>query len=60
MGWEVANIHIGSRSPQDLAERLARLEREAGKGWLVEAAEAMMDCTRTDYKQWKKHVKRQG
>jgi len=60
MGWETANIHIGSRSPDDLAERLSALEREAGKGWLVQAAEAMIDCTKTDYKRWKTHVKRRA
>jgi uncharacterized protein (DUF2252 family) len=57
MGRETANIHIGSRSPEYLGERLARLEREAGKEWLIEAAERMVDSTRADYKRWKKHVK---
>ena len=57
MGWETANIHIGSRSPEDLTERLAALEREAGKAWLIQAAEAMIVCTKTDYKRWKKHLK---
>jgi hypothetical protein len=57
MGWETANIHIGSRSPDDLKERLERLEQAAGKDWLVEAAEAMIECTKADHKRWKKHVK---
>ena len=59
MGRETANIHIGSRSPEHLIGRLALLERTAGKRWLVEAAERMIDCTRSDYKRWKKYVKEQ-
>jgi len=57
MGCETANIHIGSRSPEDLAERLARLNRELGKGWLVQAAADMIDSTSSDHKRWRKHVK---
>jgi len=60
MGREAANVHIGSRSPGYLTERLALLERKAGKKWLVQAAEAMIDCTRADYKRWKKSLKPRG
>ena len=57
MGWETANIHLGSRSPDYVMERLARLELAAGKHWLVEAAENMIACTEADYRQWRKHWK---
>jgi hypothetical protein len=57
MGWETANIHIGSRSPDDLAGRLSALERENGKAWLVQGAEAMIACTKMDYKRWKKQMR---
>ena len=59
MGWETANIHLGSRNPDDLHERLERLEHVVGKNWLVEAAEDMTACTEGDYRQWRKHWNRQ-
>jgi hypothetical protein len=55
MGWETANIHLGSRSPADLRARLDRLERADGKSWLVQATEAMAAATRTDHKAWATH-----
>jgi len=58
MGWETANIHIGSQSPEDLTARLNRLEGKAGTHWLAEAAEQMHACTVADFKEWKKHRKR--
>jgi hypothetical protein len=60
MGWETANIHIGSRSPEYLTSRLSRLEQDAGKRWLVEATEQMHASTVADYKEWKKRSKEAG
>jgi hypothetical protein len=54
MGWETANIHIGSRSPEYLMDRVGRLQREVGKHWLTDAAEKMRACTVEDFEQWKK------
>ena len=52
MGWETANIHLGSRSivkavNQDLARR--------SKGWLDRAAEAMTKATKEDWNAWKEN-----
>jgi hypothetical protein len=52
MGWETANIHLGSRNPNDLGTRFEILERAVGKSWLVEAAEGMAASTRADHSQW--------
>ncbi len=53
MGWETANIHLGSPNAipavqADLAKRPAN--------WLQTAAEAMADSTERDWKIWKKAV----
>ena len=58
MGWETANVHLGSRSADYLKERLDRLEHVVGKDWLIEAAEDMTACTERDCKQWRKHWKK--
>lgn len=49
MGWETANVHLGSRKVikavrRDLAKRKA--------GWLQKAAKAMTMATVTDWKDW--------
>jgi Uncharacterized protein conserved in bacteria (DUF2252) len=59
MGWETANVHLGSRAPEELQQRLDRLEHAVGKNWLVKAAEDMTACTKADARQWRKHWKRQ-
>jgi hypothetical protein len=49
MGWETANVHLGTRPPQvhrDLAQRSSR--------WLEEAARAMVDAVVEDWWTWKK------
>jgi hypothetical protein len=50
MGWETANIHLGSRAAaaqitRDLAQRKAN--------WLRDAA-AMVHATTRDWKEWKR------
>jgi hypothetical protein len=51
MGWETANIHLGSRNKiaavkKDLAKRRGR--------WLHKAAKDMAEATRRDWKEWRK------
>ncbi len=51
MGFEVANIHLGTRGAQekiskDLAQRKGR--------WLFESARAMRKAVRSDYAEWRK------
>ncbi len=49
MGWETANIHLGSVRAKSL---LADLTKRKGK-WLEAAAEAMANATRKDWKAWR-------
>lgn len=52
MGWEVANVHLGSRRA---AKRvLEDLDKRPGK-WLKEAASAMTDRLAQDFEAWRKH-----
>jgi uncharacterized protein DUF2252 len=51
MGWETANIHLGTRKKtsalkKDLGARRGR--------WLHKAAKAMAEATRQDWKEWRK------
>jgi hypothetical protein len=49
MGWETANVHLGSRS----ARRLRADVRQRPKGWLTDAARAMSDALARDWKEWR-------
>jgi uncharacterized protein DUF2252 len=49
MGWETANIHVGTPTAKVLKDLLRRPRR-----WLERAAAAMADATVADWKQWKK------
>ncbi len=49
MGWETANVHLGSAGARVL---LADLERRP-KNWLVRAAAAMCDVVREDQVAWR-------
>lgn len=54
MGWETANIHLGSRE----AIRAVKQDlRKRSKGWLQKAAEAMTAAVRTDWERWKEGEK---
>jgi hypothetical protein len=53
MGRETANIHLGSRSRQDLETRLNRLNRD--RQWFSTATERMVACTRKDHAEWASH-----
>jgi hypothetical protein len=48
MGWETANVHLGSRRG---AEVLADLKQRRGH-WLHKAAARMVAATRNDWKEW--------
>jgi hypothetical protein len=51
MGWETANIHLGTFSARKSI--LQHLDEQKGK-WLHHAAEAMLDAVRSDWSVWKK------
>jgi len=55
MGRETANMHLGSRSPQELEASLKRLARD--ENWFSTATERMAACTRDDHAQWQSHEK---
>ena len=58
MGFETANVHLGSRSPGELQAAMDGLRRELGDGWLVTAAAKMEKATRKDHQAWLKYWKR--
>jgi hypothetical protein len=58
MGFETANIHLGSRSPGGLQKALERLRLDLGEGWLATATGRMEKVTRKDYLTWMKYWKR--
>ena len=58
MGFESANIHLGSKSPAELHAALARLTQELGRDWLRAATERMEKVTREDHSAWMKHWNR--
>ncbi len=49
MGWETANVHIGSAKPKTL---LTDLQKRKGK-WLHDAAALMVKATEKDWREWK-------
>jgi hypothetical protein len=51
MGWETANIHLGSRSAHALLVDLAAREGD----WLHQAAKTMLDAVEEDWESWRKH-----
>jgi hypothetical protein len=55
MGWETANIHLGSRAAisavkRDLAKRKGR--------WLHKSSKAMLKATLSDWKYWRRNWQR--
>jgi Uncharacterized protein conserved in bacteria (DUF2252) len=51
MGWETANIHLGSRAA------IARVKSHLAKqpaGWLFRSAKVMRDAVVTDWKDWRR------
>ena len=51
MGRETANIHLGSRTNQDLAERLGNLDQNL-HGWFPAATDRMVASVRKDHAKW--------
>jgi len=49
MGFETANVHLGSIKPGALAAGLKRLPR----GWLLESARAMRKAVSADWEDWR-------
>src|SRR4029079_18085102 len=58
MGRETANIHLGSRSRDDLETLLFSLDRIVS--WFPSATERMADCTRRDHAEWAKRFNDQS
>ncbi len=50
MGWETANVHLGSRRQ---VKRILRDLSRRGKEWLEPAAKAMVGATADDWADWK-------
>jgi hypothetical protein len=50
MGWETANLHLGSAKPKALRADLARRKQ----GWLRRAATLMQDAVAEDWEGWRK------
>ncbi len=50
MGWELANIHLGSAKAKTLLTDLKKRKH----GWLDVAAKAMHDATLKDWKSWRR------
>ena len=50
MGWETANVHLGSRDARTILQDL----NTRGVAWLHHAAQAMVESTRQDWEDWKK------
>jgi hypothetical protein len=49
MGWETANLHLGSRQTEKLLEDLDKRP----PNWLHKAAAKMVDATKTDWNEWR-------
>jgi hypothetical protein len=49
MGWEIANVHLGSRHPERL---IADIKRRRGN-WLHRGASAMVAATKADWAAWR-------
>jgi hypothetical protein len=49
MGWETANVHLGSGKAREIARHLAKL----APGWLTGAAGRMAEAVIAEWKSWK-------
>jgi uncharacterized protein DUF2252 len=56
MGFETANVHLGSVKAAVLSRDLAKRE----SGWLHKAAEEMFESTTRDWQDWRKHRETAG
>ena len=53
MGWETANVHLGSRKRIDSVSK--HLDNQKGR-WLFDAAKAMYRAIRSDWEKWAERV----
>jgi len=51
MGWETANIHLGTKTARKPI--LRHMQKQKGK-WLHAATEEMLKAVREDWKTWEK------
>ena len=51
MGRETANIHLGSCTSEDLAERVSNLDKHL-RGWFPAATDRMVASVRKDHSKW--------
>jgi len=53
MGWETANVHLGTKRARSLAADLGRLDRRKAP-WLHDAARRMVDAIEEDWQDFRK------
>jgi hypothetical protein len=53
MGWELANVHLGTARPSLIVRDLKKRK----SGWLEKAARDMVDAVVEDWWEWKKKKK---
>jgi len=58
MGFETANIHLGSKGPSDLQTAMDRLRQDLGGDWLITTTGRMAKVTRQDHLEWKEYWNR--
>ena len=51
MGWETANVHLGTAKARDILKDL----KKKPHGWLSTAASQMVDAATSDWVRWRKH-----
>ena len=54
MGWEIANVHLGSTTEAIVSKHQSRLPRH----WLREACETILSAVDTDHREWKRQMPR--
>jgi hypothetical protein len=54
MGWETANIHLGTKSASELLALVDGVAKTCGPQWLETASAAMLAALQTDFAVWKK------
>ena len=54
MGWETANVHLGSR---DAVKQVRKHLRSLKRDWLASAAKKMMNSVKDDCDIWRKEYK---
>ncbi len=57
MGWETANIHLGT---PDISDNIRRWLKQAADDWLYEAAQAFVTAIYQDWDVWKQHMQEIG